>query len=148
MIAAPPLPEVQRVETSQVPVRRSRSFHRRRRLYLSATVLVAGMLCLAAFVLSTARLVVTGDRGLGLIALGFLGGFVVLRIVGSLLTQNLRCQLCQGTVLRDRGCHKHRDAAKLPFITHRLTAALMVVLTSAFTCMYCGTSFRLKKPRD
>ena len=148
MTAARPLPQVQRVETKPAPARRSRSFHRRRRLYLSALVLVVGLSSLAAFVFFGAHMVATGDRSSGLLALGFLSGFVVLRVIGSLLTQNLRCQLCQGTVLRDRGCHKHRDADKLPMLTHRLSAALRVVFTCAFTCMYCGTPFRLKKARD
>jgi len=148
MIAARPISEVQRAETAPSQVRRGRSFQRRFKLMAGAVTLLLAFMALAAFVLIVARMFVSGDRGLGFVALGFLAGFVILRALAWCFTHNLRCQLCHGHVLRDRGCHKHRDATKLPLLSHRLSTAMMVVVSRAFTCMYCGTLFRLKKTRD
>lgn len=148
MIAARPSPELRRVENAPPQVRRGRSFHRRRRMFAGAVMLLLAFMCLAAFILVAVRMMISEDRSLGYIALGLLGVFVLLRGVAWYITHDLRCQLCHGHVLRDRGCHKHRDAAKLPFLSHRLSAAVMVVVKRAFNCMYCGTSFRLKKQRD
>jgi uncharacterized membrane protein len=148
MIAARPLPEAPSPAAGSQPQRRGRSFKRRRRLLFGALAIWAAALALAAFVLVAARMFLTGDRALGLVALGLLGGFVMLRGLAWYCAQDLRCQLCHGAVLRDKGCRKHRDATKLPLLSYRLSAALMVLTRHTFHCMYCGTAFRLRKSGD
>lgn len=137
MDAAPPV-TVQRV-------RRARSFRRPVRMWVASAFFVLAYAAIVAFVLLAVRMVVQGDRSLGYVALGCLGGFVLLRICAAWCAAGITCNLCHGEVLRSRRCTKHGLAKKFPLMTYRITAVLQVVFTLRFTCMYCGSPFRLRQ---
>lgn len=137
MDAALPVP-VQRV-------RRARSFRRPTRLWVASALFVLAYIAMVAFVLLGARMAVQGDRSLGYGALGCLGAFVLLRACAAWYAAGLTCNLCHGEVLRSRRCTKHALAKKFPLLTYRMTVVLQTVFTLRFTCMYCGSPFRLKQ---
>ena len=90
-------------------------------------------------------MLVLGDPQTGQFALAALGVYLSGNVLSLWVARRLRCNLCHGEVLRDRGARKHRDAQKLPFLSHPLTVAIYALFTGGFRCMYCGTAFRLKK---
>jgi hypothetical protein len=144
MIAARPISEVQAEPRSPTTSRR-RHYQRSIQLYLTALVVLLGALGFASFVIFGARMFALGNRAEGLWALGGIVLFVVAKVTASLLTRRLDCQLCHGTVLRDRGCFKHRESKKLPGLSHRMTAVICIIFTLRFHCMYCGSGYRLLK---
>ena len=58
------------------------------------------------------------------------------------------CPLCKGTPLINSGAHPHVRAWHLRFFNHGISAALSILFTHKFRCMYCGTDFDLLKPRS
>ncbi|MEZ5301710.1 MAG: hypothetical protein R3F11_13825 [Verrucomicrobiales bacterium] len=90
-----------------------------------------------------AAMFATGDRQHGIWFLGILALHLVFRIWRYSHVIRLSCQLCHCPILHSRRCHKHRNATKLPLIGHRASAALEVFFRHGFTCMYCGTKYRL-----
>ena len=145
MIAARPISEVQRPMEAAPVEQRRRHFHRSKALYLAAFMVLMSASGMGAFIFCTARMIASGEQDWGLGALAGVAAFLVFKGLAATVTHSLNCQLCQGKVLRDRGCRKHRHATKLPLITHRLSAVLSIVFTGCFTCMYCGTPYRTKK---
>ncbi len=102
-------------------------------------------MAMLGFILSGLKMWLTGTREWGVYALVCIGTFVFARLTAAWHTHRLTCPLCHGTVLHEKRCHKHRDAQKLPLIGYRATAVLSLLCTARFSCMYCGTLFRLKK---
>ncbi len=126
-------------------VRRARPFRRPGRMWLACVVFVLSYSAMIAFVACGACMFVEGNKLFGMIALGCLAGFVALRIMAAWLASGLVCGLCHGEILRNRRCRKHFLAAKLPLLTHRATVVFQTAFTGRFTCMYCGSPFRLKQ---
>jgi len=57
------------------------------------------------------------------------------------------CPLCKGTPLINSGAHPHVRARQLSILNHGISAALSIMFTHKFRCMYCGTDFDLLKSR-
>ena len=147
MIEARPMPQMD-VEASERNARaqsRGRHFHKSIAALFTAVVVLGSASGMAVFVFFAARMVALDDRLMGWYALAGLGTFLMLTVLGTLLTRSLHCQLCHGTVLRDSGSRKHGQATKFPLISYRLSAAMKILLCGKFQCMYCGTAFRLRK---
>lgn len=81
----------------------------------------------------------------GHLALIGLAAFAVARAFVFGLSRSLVCPLCHGTVMHEKRCQKHGQAARWSFLSYRATAAASVLCHFAFRCMYCGTAYRLKK---
>lgn len=125
--------------------RRSRAFHRPWRIWFVSLLLVLSFLFLCAFIALAAAIPVTGSRMVGISSLICLALFVASRFSAFVLSSHLHCGLCHGTLMAEKGCRKHIDAARIRPLSHRATAALSVLFTLSFKCMYCGTRFRLWK---
>lgn len=126
-------------------VRRPRHFPRPGRAVLAALLLTLAFFGMVGFLVCGIRLWLTGERDWGLYALASLGVFVIARISAAWQTHRLHCPLCHGTVLHEKRCRKHGDARKLPLLGYRSSAVLSLLCTGLFTCMYCGSAFRLRK---
>ena len=111
----------------------------------AALMLVLAFVGMVGFILCGVKMWLTGGREWGEYALACMALFVFGRLTAAWHTHRLNCPLCHGTVLHEKRCRKHRDARKLPLIGHRATAVLSLLCTGLFSCMYCGTQFRLKK---
>ncbi|MBL9113653.1 MAG: hypothetical protein JNJ83_01505 [Verrucomicrobiaceae bacterium] len=144
MIAARPISEVQ-CDPHSSSSRRYRSWHRRFSLFVTAAIILLGAAGLVFFVVCGARTVALESRADGIKALGGFVLFALSKVFGGWMTRQLTCHLCHGPVLKDRGCHKHQHAFKLPGLSYRISAALSIVFALRFRCMYCGTGYRLKK---
>jgi uncharacterized membrane protein YciS (DUF1049 family) len=114
-------------------------------MWAASALFVLAYVAMVAFVLLGVRMAVQGDRSLGYVALACLGGFVLLRVCATWYAAGLTCNLCHGEVLRSRRCTKHARASKFPLLSYRMTVVLQTVFTLRFTCMYCGSPFRLKQ---
>jgi small-conductance mechanosensitive channel len=126
-------------------VRRARHFMSPRRAWFGALLLVLAMFLLVAFAYFAAGLFLTGDRLMGYYALVSIVSWLVLKLGALWLTHQLRCNLCHGTILREKRCKKHHDGTKLPLLGYALSAAVAIVTTLHFSCMFCGTPYRLRK---
>jgi hypothetical protein len=126
-------------------VRRARHFHRSGYAYLVAALLFLAMVALVSFVTFGVLMALTRDRNMGLVALASCAAFVLLRLIAAWHTRKLTCGLCHGTLLHEKRCLKHERAEKWPLLGHRSTAVLRIIFTLGFTCMYCGTPYRLRK---
>lgn len=126
-------------------VRRARAFHRPWRLWLVSLLLLVAFLAFTGFASCAVALAMEGDRVWGVASLASLGLFLLARGTAWVLAQRLHCTLCHCTVMSEKRCHKHADAARIPPLSYRATAVLQVLLTLGFRCMYCGTRFRLWK---
>ncbi len=148
MTLARPIEDVRTIPAATAPAvtgGRRRHFRRPLPLYVAAVAILLSLAGMMGFVFFATRLVVMHDPLDGWWALGCMSAFVCFKGLSSILAHSLRCQLCHGAALKDRGCHKHSEAKKLPLLSHRLTVALAIVFTLGFHCMYCGTGYRLRK---
>lgn len=126
-------------------VRAARHFPRAGRLLGVALLLALSWTGLVLFVGAGLQLWRTDDSLWGWLALGGLGLIVLGRSMAFLLGGALHCSLCHGPVLHEKKCRKHADAFRLAPLSHRTSAALSLLLTGLFRCMYCGTAYRMKK---
>ena len=126
-------------------VRRARHFMCAGRAWCGAVLLVLAMVALVAFAYFAVGLFIQGDRLMGYYALVSIVSWLVLRLGALWLTHQLRCNLCHGTVLREKRCKKHEEGTKLPLLGYASSAALAIVTTCHFSCMFCGTPYRLRK---
>ena len=132
-------------ETPVHRVRRARPFRRPVHLWFAALLFLCSYVALIAFVALALRMFVEGDRQQGVLALSCLAGFVAFRLMGAWKAASLSCSLCHGGVLQDKRCRKHANAKRLPFVGYRPLLVLSALFTLRFTCMYCGTLYRLKQ---
>ena len=133
---------------SDIPVqrvRRPRHFPRPGRAVFTALLLVLAFAAMVGFLVAGLKMWLTNDPEWGVYALVCIGVFVIARLSAAWNTHRLACPLCHGMVLHEKRCRKHRDARKIPLIGYRATAVLSLLFTGNFSCMYCGTLFRLKK---
>lgn len=129
--------------------RRARHFPRSARLLLVALLMLVAATGFLAFVVGVVGMLVMKQQDLwGWLALAGLGVLVVSRVVAFFLADMLTCPLCHGSVMKARRCHKHADAFRLWPLSYRASAALSLLTTFGFRCMYCGTSFRLGRRRS
>ncbi len=126
-------------------VRRARHFHRAGYAFVIALMLFFALLSLIGFLASGTLMLVSGNRQMGVVALCCVAAFVLLRLAAAWHTRKLTCGLCHGTILHEKRCLKHERAEKWPLLGYRFTAVLRTILTLGFTCMYCGTTYRLRK---
>ncbi len=126
-------------------IRRPRHFPRPGRVLLTACLLLVAFASLAGFITFGVQMWLTHDSERGIYALGCIGLFVITRVWAAWYTHRMHCPLCHGLVLHEKRCRKHRDAKKIPLLSYRATAVLGLLFTGVFSCMYCGTLFRLKK---
>lgn len=65
-------------------------------------------------------------------------GIVLLCLaVNFVLGSRLRCPLCMVPPMQNRGCSKHRTAARM-LGSYRLKVAHSIVFKGSFRCPYCG----------
>jgi amino acid transporter len=133
-----PDPHVQRV-------RRARSFKRPGLLWFTALLYVVAFAAFVAFVVFALRMYLEHNKAMGIYALAAIGVLVIARVWASINSRNLTCHLCMGPVLHEKTCHKHHDAKRLPIFGYRAATVLSTLFAGGFSCMYCGTPFRLKK---
>lgn len=126
-------------------VRRARSFRRPVLLWFTALLLFLSFVSFVAFLTFGTLMVLQNDKTMGIFALAAISAMVVTRLWAALYTRRLTCPLCMGTVLHEKTCRKHGNARRFPLLGYRTTAVLSALLCLGFTCMYCGTAFRLKK---
>lgn len=126
-------------------VRRPRSFKRPVLLWTTALLFLVSFAALVAFVVFGTLLFLNHDRQMGMYALAAFAFMVVIRVWAAINSRRLHCHLCHGTVLHEKTCRKHESARKLPILGYRSLVVLSTVFTGGFTCMYCGSLFRLKK---
>ena len=102
---------------------------------LSVMIVVTGFISL--------YLMFTKDRSYGMLFLVALGAYLVLWTFRFLMNRSLSCQLCHGPILQSRRCRKHRDAKRYGFLGYTQSILIDATLRGRYTCMYCGTPFRL-----
>jgi hypothetical protein len=86
-----------------------------------------------------------GTQASGVLALSGLLVMAGCRLAAFGLSRSLRCALCHNPVMSEKRCQKHRDARRLPLLSHRAWAVACVLATGTFRCIYCGTPYRLRK---
>lgn len=133
-----PDPNVQRV-------RRARSFKRPGLLWFTAFLYVVAFAAFVAFAVFALRMYLEQNKLMGVFALASVGVLVIARVWAAINSRRLTCHLCMGPVLQVKTCHKHHDAKRLPLFGYRAATVLSTLFAGGFTCMYCGTPFRLKK---
>jgi hypothetical protein len=126
-------------------VRKPRHFSRPLAAWFTALLLSLSMAAFVAFAYFAAVMYLTGQPQIGYSALIALGTSLFLRLIAAYHASRLVCNLCHGTVMREKRCLKHHEASKWPLLGYSKTAALSILLCWRFTCMYCGTPYRLKK---
>jgi len=131
-------PNVQRM-------RRARAFKRPLLLWFTALLYVLAFAAFVAFIVFGVRMYLEQNKTMGIYALAAVGVLVFARVLAAINSRHLTCHLCMGTVLHEKTRHKHQNAKRLPLFGHRAMAVLNVLFTAGFTCMYCGTPFRLRK---
>lgn len=83
------------------------------------------------------------DHRLIYIALGIIGGIVVLTLTEWIVAARTRCPLCMTPVLGSKRCAKHRHARTV-LGSYRLRVALAVIFRGTFRCPYCHEPSMLK----
>jgi hypothetical protein len=126
-------------------VQRARAFKWPGKIIFSVFLSVVGWVLLVAALAVLAKLLITQDRGYGIYFLAAFGGYIFVRLAGFIYAMRVRCPLCHGPPLHQKRCHMHRDARKFGFLSYRVSTILDILGDGVFTCMYCGTPFRLKK---
>ena len=126
-------------------VRKARHFPRSLKLYFGAMCLFLSGMALLGFAWQLGLLIWSGERAHGFWAIGLFAFFLVARLMATVISHQLHCPLCHGTVMHERSCRKHAEAVKLPGLTYRATMVVQALFTFHFSCMYCGTPYRLKK---
>ena len=71
--------------------------------------------------------------------------FVALWAIRYIHSRSVSCPLCHGKLLYGSKCHKHRDARRRGPLTYTASLFVDVLLSGRFTCMYCGTPFRMRR---
>lgn len=71
--------------------------------------------------------------------------FVVVLALRGIHSSNVSCPLCHGKILHGTKCHKHCDARRVGLFGYTGTLFVDIILSGKFTCMYCGTPFRMKR---
>jgi hypothetical protein len=61
--------------------------------------------------------------------------------IGALAAFGVRCTSCNSRLLFAAGRAVHRDADKLPMLTHGATAVVRIVMSKPITCLHCGVRF-------
>ena len=84
-------------------------------------------------------------RERGVHFLGCFGAYLLVRLVTFVHAMRLKCPLCHGPVLHQKRCHMHRNARRIAFLSYRVSTILDILGDGVFSCMYCGTPFRLRK---
>ncbi len=121
-----------------------RQLHRTRPIWIGlflwliqSVTVIGGLLSLgAAFIV---------DPAYGKYLIGFAVAFVVVLALRWIQSSNVSCPLCHGRVLHGSKCHKHRDARRVGLFGYTSTLFVDIILSGKFTCMYCGTPFRMKR---
>ena len=113
-------------------------------------ILLGAFLWLLQLLLICTALVMLGlmfwvDKGFGLWFIGTAIGVAFLWLVRFIHSRSVTCQLCHGKILHSSQCHKHVDARRHGMFSYTSSLYVDVVGSGKFTCMYCGTPFRLKK---
>lgn len=135
-------------DTDEEPVqrvRRPRTFKRPVLLWFTALLFLISFMALIAFVVCGALMFLDHNRQMGLYALGAFALMVIARLAAAINSRRLHCHLCHGTVLHEKTCRKHDSVRRLPLFGYRSLVVLSTIFTGGFTCMYCGSLFRLKK---
>lgn len=125
--------------------RRSHTFHRPWRLWIFSLLYVAFVLSFTAFLTCAIALPITGERWVGILGLGCAFVSAITRFAVFVISRELHCGLCHGTIVAEKRCRKHADAVRIRPLSYRATTVLSVIFTLSFRCMYCGTRFRLWK---
>lgn len=89
----------------------------------------------------------TDDKKWLMWALVALVAHIVFRIFRYTNGLRTHCPLCHGTPLHEKRCRKHRLANKFLFFDHRTSTVLSFLTRGHFSCMYCGTPFRLRRSK-
>ena len=110
-----------------------------------APLLGAGLAAFSGFVVFAVLLLIRREPVHGFAALALLAVFGVARGLALLHNRHLTCTLCHGTVLSEKRCRKHDRAFRIPGLSYSASAALSVLCTGRFRCMYCGTPYRVRK---
>lgn len=129
---------------------RARPFRTPGRLSFAVFLTTVGGLLLAAggvllFLMVRARDTPEDSQRFGFWFLGVFGAYLLVRVWAYVLSRRIMCPLCHGPVLHERRCHKHRDAHRCGPLSFRLTTVCDILTRGMFTCMYCGTPFRMRK---
>ncbi len=125
--------------------RRARHYPRAWSVVWGAFLLLLAFLSFLGFAWFTGKLLLTGDRLSGFIALGLLTVFAGARLLAFLNNRHLSCKLCHGPLLRERRCRMHPKATRIPGLSYRAATVVAALFTGGFRCMYCGTPYRIKK---
>ena len=72
---------------------------------------------------------------------------IVFTVIRLIVTSKIKCGLCHGTIVHAKNCRKHKYAQKWPLLSHRQTTLLQALFTGYFTCMFCGTPYRVGKKK-
>ncbi len=126
-------------------VRRHRAYHRPGRLWLVSLLLFISFFAFIAFISLGVVMGLMNEKLYGFCSLAALALFLGTRIPAFFMARRTHCTLCHGTVLSEQRCRKHAKARRLPLLTYRATTVLRALFALGFRCMYCGTSFRLRK---
>jgi hypothetical protein len=101
------------------------------------------LLVLGAMAALAMTFVVSKDYGLLFVFIAIaLGILIAIRWIQS---RAVSCPLCHGKILHGSKCHKHRDARRRGLFTYTSSLLMDVLLSGRFTCMYCGTPFRMRR---
>ncbi len=125
--------------------RRPRHFLNARLLVLASLMRLAAWASLAGFAWCCVKMAVTKDQLFGYYGLGLVGFFLLVQVVAFAMSRSLSCPLCHCSVLHSKSCRKHQRARNYFHLGHLFSVVLDVLFRRAFSCMYCGTEFRLKK---
>lgn len=126
-------------------VRRPRTFKRPVLLWVTALLFLVSFLALLVFIVCGTIMFIENNRQMGFYALAAFALMVITRLAAAINSRRLHCHLCHGTVLHEKTCRKHDSVRRLPLLGYRSLTVLSTVFTAGFTCMYCGSLFRLKK---
>jgi uncharacterized membrane protein len=109
--------------------------------------LVSGVLLVGLLVSFVEMLAVGRDHAgdYAKFAAVFLGGWMILRVIRFIIARRVTCPLCHGHILQKKKCRMHQDSRKLGPLSHRQSMMLDVATRAKFTCMFCGTPYRLRR---
>lgn len=104
---------------------------------------VSGLLLIGLLVSFVLMLAI--DKEYAKLAAVFLGGWVVLRVIRFVIARKVSCPLCHGHLLQKKKCRMHQESRKFGPLSHRQTMMVDVATRGRFTCMFCGTPYRLRR---
>ncbi len=108
-----------------------------RKFKIASLLMVLSVLCLAVAIVFLIYGIVTKEVEWIFLSGWCLFGTLLLKVFVSLIAVYLRCPLCMVSPLQNRGCSKHKTAAKLLW-SYRLKIAQSILLQNKFRCQYCG----------